>query len=77
MYEVDLTVLWGMGEDEERIDSLHGYTYRLRIEEYGPEADLVYRAPEIPQGRNMIAAYQKNKKAGTQRKSRPRSKKYP
>ena len=37
--------------------SPHNYAYRLRLKGYGPESDLVYRAEEIPQCREMISAY--------------------
>ena len=37
--------------------SLHNYKYRLRLKGYGPEADLMYRANEIPQCQELIAAY--------------------
>lgn len=33
------------------------YRYRVRLRGYGPESDLEYRAEEIPQCQEMIAAY--------------------
>ena len=33
------------------------YRYRLRLRGYGPESDLEYRADEVPQRQEMIAAY--------------------
>ena len=35
----------------------YNYRYRLRLRGYGPESDLEYRADEIPQCQEMIAAY--------------------
>ena len=35
----------------------HNYKYRLRLKGYGPESDLVYRADEVPQCHELIAAY--------------------
>lgn len=35
----------------------HNYKYRLRLRGYGPESDLEYRADEIPQCQELIAAY--------------------
>lgn len=35
----------------------HNYRYRLRLRGYGPESGLEYRADEIPQCQEMIAAY--------------------
>lgn len=40
--------------------SIHNYTYRLRLKGYDPESDLSYRADEIPQCQEMIAAYRAN-----------------
>ena len=41
--------------------SPHNYKYRLRHRGYGPESDLEYRADEIPQCHQLIAAYRTNK----------------
>ena len=35
----------------------YNYRYRLRLRGYGPESDLEYRADEVPQCQEMIAAY--------------------
>ena len=35
----------------------HNYIYRLRLKGFGPEADLEYRAHQVPQCRELIAAY--------------------
>ena len=35
----------------------YNYRYRLRLRGYSPESDLEYRADEIPQCQEMIAAY--------------------
>ena len=37
--------------------SLHNYIYRLRLKGFGPEADLEYRAHQIPQCQKLIAVY--------------------
>ena len=37
--------------------SPHNYIYRLRLKGFGPEADLQYRAHQVPQCRELIAAY--------------------
>ena len=37
--------------------SPHNYKYRVRLRGYGPESDLEYRAGEIPQCHELIAAY--------------------
>lgn len=41
--------------------SSHNFKYRLRLRGYGPESDLEYRADEIPQCHEMIAAYRTQK----------------
>lgn len=59
MYDVDSEVgqrLWKRGH------SPRTYAYRLRLEGHGPEADLVYRAHEMPYIQDLIAAYQVQKK---------------
>ena len=38
-------------------DSPHNYIYRLRLKGFGPEADLKYRAHQVPQCQQLIAAY--------------------
>ena len=35
----------------------HNYIYRLRLKGFGPEADLEYRAHQVPQCQELIAAY--------------------
>ena len=35
----------------------HNYIYRLRFKGFGPEADLEYRAHQVPQCQELIAAY--------------------
>ena len=40
--------------------SPRNYKYRLRRRGYGPESDLEYRADEIPQRHELIAAYRTN-----------------
>ena len=35
----------------------HNYKYRLRLQDYGPESDIEYRADEVPQCHELIAAY--------------------
>ena len=37
--------------------SPHNYIYRLRLKGFGPEADLEYRAHQVPQCQELIAAY--------------------
>ena len=37
--------------------SPHHYIYRLRLKGFGPEADLEYRAHQVPQCQELIAAY--------------------
>ena len=37
--------------------SPHIYIYRLRLKGFGPEADLEYRAHQVPQCQELIAAY--------------------
>ena len=37
--------------------SPHNYVYRLRLKGFGPEADLEYRAHQVPQCQELIAAY--------------------
>ena len=37
--------------------SPHNYIYRLRLKGLGPEADLEYRAHQVPQCQELIAAY--------------------
>ena len=37
--------------------STHNYIYRLRLKGFGPEADLEYRAHQVPQCQQIIAAY--------------------
>ena len=37
--------------------SPHNYIYRLRLKGFGPEADLEYRAHQVPQCQGLIAAY--------------------
>ena len=37
--------------------SPHIYVYRLRLKGFGPEADLEYRAYQVPQCQALIAAY--------------------
>ena len=37
--------------------SLYNYIYRLRLKGFGPEADLEYRAHQVPQCQELIAAY--------------------
>ena len=37
--------------------SPHNYIYRLRLKGFGPEADLEYRAHQIPQCQELIAAH--------------------
>ena len=37
--------------------SSHNYTYRLRLKGFGPEADHEYRAHQVPQYQDLIAAY--------------------
>ena len=39
----------------------HNYKYRLRLRGYGPKSDLDYRADEIPQCHELIAAYRTQK----------------
>ena len=34
----------------------HNYKYRLRLRGYGPESNLEYRADEIPQCHELVAA---------------------
>ena len=35
----------------------HNFKYRLRLQGYGPESDIEYRAGEVPQCHEHIAAY--------------------
>ena len=35
----------------------HNHVNRLRLNGYGPESDLMYRAEEVPQRHEMISAY--------------------
>ena len=37
--------------------SPHNYIHRLRLKGFGPEADLEYRAHQVPQCQELIAAY--------------------
>ena len=37
--------------------SPHNYIYSLRLKGFGPEADLEYRAHQVPQCQELIAAY--------------------
>ena len=37
--------------------SFHNYIYRLRLIGFGPEADIEYRAHQVPQCQKLIAAY--------------------
>ena len=39
------------------IPSSHDYVYRLRFKGFGPEADFEYRAHQVPQRQELIAAY--------------------
>ena len=42
--------------------SHENYKYRLRLQGYGPSADVEYRAEEIPQCQHLINAYRKQHK---------------
>ena len=37
--------------------SAHNHKYRLSLQGYGPESDIEYRADEVPQCHELIAAY--------------------
>ena len=56
MYQVADDVV-GHWRGQGRIYSSHNYIYRLRLKGFGPKADLEYRAHQVPQCQNLIAAY--------------------
>ena len=37
--------------------STHNFKYRARLQGYGPESDVEYRADEVPQCHELITAY--------------------
>ena len=53
-YIVDKVVIHRCGPGRK---STHNYKYRLRLQGYGPESDVEYRADEIPQCHELISAY--------------------
>ena len=57
--------------------SPHNYIYRLRLKGFGPEADLEYRAHQVPQCQELMAAYRAQRRLETTTPPPCNTRKYP